>query len=98
MAATDYATKWVKARGLRCNFTVEIVKFLYETNQSRDAIRLSLTTHKPSRKTLHQQYDTKVFLLTKHFLLLYTTSTTYYFQGNGQAVSTNKVIVPMLHK
>ena len=37
-------------------------------------------------------------VLTKHFLLRHTTSTTYYPQGNGQAESTNKVIVTMLQK
>ena len=31
-------------------------------------------------------------------MLRHTTSTTYYLQGNGQAESTNKVIVTMLQK
>ena len=37
-------------------------------------------------------------VLTKHFLLRHTTSTSYYPQGNGQAELTNKVIVRMFQK
>ena len=37
-------------------------------------------------------------VLTEHFLLRHTTSTFYYPQSNGQAESTNKVIVTMLQK
>lgn len=40
--------------------------------------------------------DDVIQYLTKHFLIHRTSSTIYYPQGNGQAMSTNKVINTLL--
>jgi hypothetical protein len=37
-----------------------------------------------------------IYYLTEHFLIHHTSSTIYYPQGNGQAMSTNKVINTLL--
>ena len=93
MVATDYATKWVEARALRTNSAQETTQFLYESVLTRFGCPLHLVSDQGS----HFLNGT-IQVLTEHFLLRHTTSTTYYPQGNGQAESTNKVIAKMLQK
>ena len=93
LVATDYATKWVEARALRTNSAQEAAQFLYEAILTRFGCPLHFVSDQGS----HFLNGT-IQVLTKHFLLRHTTSTTYYPQGNGQAESTNKVIVTMLQK
>ena len=93
LVATDYATKWVEARVLRTNSAQETAQFLYELVLTQFGCPLHLVNDQGS----HFLNGT-IQVLTEHFLLRHTTSTTYYPQGNGQAESTNKVIVKMLQK
>ena len=93
LVATNYATKWVEARALQTNFAQETAQFLYESILTRFGCPLHLVSDQGS----HFLNGT-IQVLTEHFLLRHTTSTTYYPQGNGQAESTNKVIVTMLQK
>ena len=91
LVATDYATKWIEARALRTNSAQETAQLLYESVLTRFGCPLHLVSDQGS----HFLNGT-IQVLTEHFLLRHTTSTTYYPQGNGQAESTNKVIVKML--
>ena len=93
LVATDYATKWIEVRALRKNFAQETAQFLYESILTRFRCPLHLVSDQGS----HFLNGT-IQVLTEHFLLRHTTSTTYYPQSNGQAESTNKVIVTMLQK
>ena len=93
LVATDYATKWVEAVALRDNTAKDTAKFLYDNILTRFGCPL----HFVSDQGVH--FNNKViYALMEHFLLRHTTSTTYYPQGNGQAESTNKVIVQLLQK
>ena len=93
LVATNYATKWVEAQALQTNSAQETAQFLYEAILTRFGCPLHLVSDQGS----HFLNGT-IQVLTEHFLLRHTTSTTYYPQGNGQAESTNKVIVTMLQK
>ena len=93
LVATDYATKWVEARVLRTNSAQETAQFLYESVLTRFGCPLHLVNDQGS-----YFLNGTIQVLTEHFLLRHTTSTTYYPQGNGQAELTNKVIVKMLQK
>ena len=93
LVVTNYATKWIEARVLRTNSAQETAKFLYESVLTRFGCPLHLVSDQGSHFL-----NGAIQVLTEHFLLRHTTSTTYYPQGNGQAESTNKVIVKMLQK
>ena len=93
LVATDYTTKWVEARVLQTNSAKETAQFLYEAILTRFGCPLHLVNDQGS----HFLNGT-IQVLTEHFLLRHTTSTTYYPQGNDQVESTNKVIVTMLQK
>ena len=93
LVATDYAIKWVEARALRTNCAQETAQFLYESVLTQFACPLHLVSDQGSHFI-----NGTIQVLTEHFLLKHITSTTYYLQCNGQAESTNKVIVKMLQK
>jgi hypothetical protein len=80
MVAIDNATKWVEAKALCTNIMVVIAKFIYEFILTRFGCLLILT----SDQSIHFINDA-IEILTNHFMLQHTTSTTYYPQSNGQA-------------
>ena len=93
LVATNYATKWIEARALQTNSAQENAQFSYESVLTRFGCPLHLVSDQGSHFI-----NGTIQVFTEHFLLRHTTSTTYYLQGNGQAESTNKVIVKMLQK
>ena len=93
LVATNYATKWVKAKALRGNTARETANYLYEAMLTQFGCPLHLVSDQGAHFI-----NSTVHTLTEHFLLRHTTSTTYYLQGNDQAESTNKVIVRLLQK
>jgi len=87
MVTIDNATKWVEAKALRTNIMVVTAKFIYEFILMRFGCSFILV----SDQIIHF-INNAIEILTNHFMLQRTTSTTYHPQSNGQAKSTNEVI------
>lgn len=93
VVATDYLTKWVKARALLDNSTVITAKFIYEQIITRYGIPIQLTSDRGGRFVNHV-----IRLLTTEFKIFYSLSSPYYLRMNGQAEATNKIIVSLIYK
>jgi hypothetical protein len=80
-------------RTLKINIAAVITNFLYECILTRFGCPLIIVID----QGLHFIKDS-IKYLTDHFLLKHVKSTIYYFQGNGQVKSTNKVLGTLLTK
>ncbi len=93
LVAINYATKWVEAQALHTNIIIIIVKFLYEHIFTRFGCPLTIITDQGTHFT-----NNVVRYLTNNFILRHTSYTVYYLQGNGDALTTNKVFGTLLTK
>ena len=93
LVATNYCTKWVKAKALRYNTAKSTVKFLYECIRCRFGCPIELV----SNQGPHFINDV-VASLTSHYAVVHRRSTSYYPQANGLADNTNKILQSILHK
>ena len=93
LVATDYFTKWAEAKALRNNTAAEVAKFLYENIMTRFGCPVELV----SDQGTHFLNQVMEELTTKH-MIIHKKSSTYHPQCNGQAESTNKILVKTLKK
>ena len=91
--ATNYLTKWVKARATRHNDAQTTAKFLYEEIFTRYGLPIELVNDQGT----HFLNDVMASLLDK-FLVIHNVSTPYHPQENGQAKSTNKTFCTIISK
>jgi transposase InsO family protein len=93
LATTEYITKWVEAVATREATTAITAKFLYHEVFTRYGCPLEIT----SDKGTHFKNEV-VGVLNDHYKVKQRFSTPYYPQGNGQAQSSNKILLTVLRK
>ncbi|KAL2631182.1 hypothetical protein R1flu_015868 [Riccia fluitans] len=93
LVATDYATKWVEAASLLDCTARSTAEFLYSYILARYGYPEEFISDQGSHFV-----NQAIKCLVDEFFVSHKTSTAYYPRGNGQAESTNKILITMLHK
>ncbi|KAL2628582.1 hypothetical protein R1flu_013268 [Riccia fluitans] len=93
LVATDYATKWVEAASLPDCTARSTAEFLYSYILARYGCPEELISDQGSHFV-----SQAIKCLIDKFFISHKTNTAYYPRGNGQAESTNKILITMLHK
>ncbi|KAL3694202.1 hypothetical protein R1sor_007853 [Riccia sorocarpa] len=93
ITATDYTTKWVEAECYRTNDKKVIAKFIYENIITRFGVPVELVSDQGGHFL-----NGVIEELTTHYQVKHRLSTPYYPQCNGQAESTNKILIVALKK
>ncbi|CAL9030631.1 unnamed protein product, partial [Prunus brigantina] len=93
IVATDYFTKWVEAKPVKSTTSQEIIIFIEEQIIQRFGIPESITTDRGSSFISGEMLD-----MAEAFKFKLLQSTPYYAQANGQAESSNKVIINIIRK
>ena len=93
LVATNYFTKWSKAVPLRNMTHREVIKFITEHIVHRFGIPQTLTT---DQGTSFMAKEVKQFAESHGIKML--SSSPYYAQANGQAESTNMVLIKLIKK
>ena len=93
LVATDYFTKWTEAVPLKNMTHIEVIEFITEHNIHRFGIPQTLTTDQGSSfiskevREFAESYKIKILNLSP-----------YYAQANGQAESSNKILIKLIKK
>ncbi|MCO5610490.1 hypothetical protein L7F22_064729 [Adiantum nelumboides] len=90
----DYLTKWVEARATTKNDTKMTSQFLYENIFTRYGLPIEIVSDSRGTHFINEVIE---FLLDE-FMVMHQKSTPYHPQANGQAKSTNKILVTILTK
>jgi transposase InsO family protein len=93
LVATNYLTKWTEAVPLKNITHKEVIHFISEHIIYRFGIPQTLTTDQNSSFMSHQVREFVEYLKIK---LL--SSSSYYAQANGQAESSNKILMKLIKK
>ncbi|KAL3691076.1 hypothetical protein R1sor_004727 [Riccia sorocarpa] len=93
ITATDYTTKWVEAECYRTNDKKVTAKFIYENIITRFGVPVELVSDQGGHFL-----NGVIEELTTHYQVKHRFSTPYYPQCNGQAESTNKILIVALRK
>jgi hypothetical protein len=93
LVATDYFTKWSEAIPLRNMTHKEVIKFITEHIIHRFGIPQTLTTDQGSS---FMAKEVKEFAESYNIKML--NSSPYYAQANGQAESSNKILIKLIKK
>ncbi|KAI5327446.1 hypothetical protein L3X38_026842 [Prunus dulcis] len=91
--ATDYFTKWVEAKPIKTTTSQEIITFIEQQIIQRFGIPESITTDRGSSFISRDMLN-----MAEAFKFKLLQSTPYYAQANGQAESSNKVIINIIRK
>ncbi|MCO5577035.1 hypothetical protein L7F22_030857 [Adiantum nelumboides] len=93
IVATDYLTKWTKAKATRKNDAQATAAFLYENIFTRYGFPIEII----SDRGTHFLNEVIEYLLSK-FIVIHNKSAPYHPQANGQVEHTNKILSFFLTK
>lgn len=93
LAATYYATKWVKTKALHTNTVVVTAQFFYENIFMQFGCLLYLVKNQGTHFL-----NEVIHYLTNILLIKHRISTTYHPQSDGQTKSSNNFIGMLLMK
>ena len=93
LVATDYFTKWSEAVPLKNMTHTEVIQFITEHIIHRFGIPQTLTTDQGSSFMPHQVRE-----FDESYNIKLLNSSPYYAQANGQAESSNKILIKLIKK
>ena len=93
LVAIDYCTKWVEAVALRYNKASSVAKFLYKNIMTRFGCPIELVSDQGGHF-----FNKVIRKLTNLHLIIHKKSTVHYPQANGQAESSNKILLRIIKK
>ena len=93
LVATDYITKWTEAVPLKNMTHREVIEFITEHIIHRFGISQTLTTDQGSSFVSNEVRD-----FAKLYNIKILNSSPYYAQANGQAESSNKILIKLIKK
>ena len=93
LVATDYFTKWVKAIPLKMVTSKDMINFVREHIVYRFGIPQTITTDQGTMFTSKEFGD---FAASMGIKLL--NSSPYYAQANGQAETSNQIMIKLIKK
>ncbi|MCO5612594.1 hypothetical protein L7F22_066862 [Adiantum nelumboides] len=91
IVVTGYLTKWIEAKATTKNDAKITAQFLYENIFTRYGLPIEIV----SDRGTHFIKEVIEFLLDE-FMMIHRKSAPYHPQANGQAKSTNKILVTIL--
>ncbi|MCO5596949.1 hypothetical protein L7F22_051020 [Adiantum nelumboides] len=93
IVVTDYLTKWVEAKATTKNDAKTTAQFLYENIFTRYGLPIEIVSDRGTHfinEVIEQLLD--------EFMVIHRKSAPYHPQANGQAESTNNILVTVLTK
>ncbi|MCO5596584.1 hypothetical protein L7F22_050649 [Adiantum nelumboides] len=93
IVAIDYLTKWVEAKATTRNDAKTTAQFLYENIFTRYGLPIEIVSDRGTH-FIHEVIEQ----LLDEFMVIHWKSAPYHPQANGQAESTNKILVIVLTK
>ncbi|MCO5605938.1 hypothetical protein L7F22_060124 [Adiantum nelumboides] len=93
IVATDYLTKWIEAKATTKNDAKTTAQFLYENIFTKYDLPIEIVSDRGTHfinEVIEQLLD--------EFMVIHRKSAPYHPQANGQAKSTNKILVIILTK
>ncbi len=93
LVATNYGTKWVKARVICTNTTTITTKFLYDHIHTQFGCPVTIVTNEGTHFI-----NNDICYLIDHFIRRHIGFIVYYPQWNGQAEFINKVFGTLFTK
>ncbi|MCO5608495.1 hypothetical protein L7F22_062706 [Adiantum nelumboides] len=93
IVVTDYLTKWVEAKVTTKNDAKTTAQFWYENIFTRYGLAIEIVSDRGTHFI-----NEVIELLLDEFLIIHKTSAPYHPEANGQAKSTNKILVTIRTK